>query len=111
LPKLYKPGLKFRNDEFYFELVAAFHRCVNDTSWTIAAMIECRPFNPLGGEDHDWRLAEGQAPFLVRRLREATEWGWGSLRVWNDDEIAPNRGFPPTPTQTWKSSSTSAKAR
>ena len=23
--------------------------------------------------------------------------GWGSLRVWNDDEIAPNTGFPSHP--------------
>jgi redox-sensitive bicupin YhaK (pirin superfamily) len=23
--------------------------------------------------------------------------GWGAIRVWNDDEIAPNTGFPPHP--------------
>jgi hypothetical protein len=23
--------------------------------------------------------------------------GWGPIRVWNDDEIAPNTGFPPHP--------------
>jgi hypothetical protein len=23
--------------------------------------------------------------------------GWGAIRVWNDDEIAPNSGFPPHP--------------
>ena len=23
--------------------------------------------------------------------------GWGAMRVWNDDEIAPNSGFPPHP--------------
>jgi redox-sensitive bicupin YhaK (pirin superfamily) len=28
---------------------------------------------------------------------DATRTGWGSLRVWNDDEIAPKTGFPPHP--------------
>ena len=29
---------------------------------------------------------------------------WGALRFWNDNEIAPNGGFPPHFTPTWKSS-------
>src|SRR6202023_1745894 len=28
---------------------------------------------------------------------DVTRMGWGALRVWNDDEIAPNTGFPPHP--------------
>jgi hypothetical protein len=27
--------------------------------------------------------------------------GWGSLQVWNDDEIAPYAGFPSTRRPTW----------
>ena len=58
-------------------------------------MIERRPFNKLGGEDHGWLKAKHH--FSFGDYEDATRTGWGSLRVWNDDEIAPNTGFPPHP--------------
>jgi quercetin 2,3-dioxygenase len=35
-------------------------------------MIECRPFNPLGGEDHDWSKAKHH--FSFAGYGDATEW-------------------------------------
>jgi quercetin 2,3-dioxygenase len=58
-------------------------------------MIERRPFNELGGEDHGWLKAKHH--FSFGEYENATRMGWGALRVWNDDEIAPNTGFPPHP--------------
>jgi redox-sensitive bicupin YhaK (pirin superfamily) len=58
-------------------------------------MIERRPFNKLGGEDRGWLNAKHH--FSFGDYEDATRMGWGSLRVWNDDEIAPNAGFPPYP--------------
>jgi redox-sensitive bicupin YhaK (pirin superfamily) len=58
-------------------------------------MIERRPFNELGGEDHGWLKAKHH--FSFGEYENAARMGWGSLRVWNDDEIAPNTGFPPHP--------------
>jgi redox-sensitive bicupin YhaK (pirin superfamily) len=55
-------------------------------------MIERRPFNELGGEDHGWLKAKHH--FSFGEYENAARLGWGSLRVWNDDEIAPNTGFP-----------------
>ena len=58
-------------------------------------MIELRPFEQLGGEDHGWLNAKHHFSFAgyldPRRMH------WGSLRVWNDDIIAPHTGFPPHP--------------
>lgn len=58
-------------------------------------MIELRPFGKLGGENHGWLEARHHFSFAnyydPRRMR------WGSLRVWNDDTIAPGAGFPPHP--------------
>jgi redox-sensitive bicupin YhaK (pirin superfamily) len=58
-------------------------------------MIEHRPFKELGGEDHGWLKAKHH--FSFADYSDPTRMGWGSLRVWNDDEIAPNTGFPPHP--------------
>jgi redox-sensitive bicupin YhaK (pirin superfamily) len=56
-------------------------------------MIEIRPFTELGSADHGWLKAKHH--FSFARYYDPDRLGWGALRVWNDDEIAPNSGFPP----------------
>ena len=58
-------------------------------------MIERRPFNELAGADHGWLRAKHH--FSLADDGDPARMGRGSLRVWNDDEIAPNTGFPPHP--------------
>jgi redox-sensitive bicupin YhaK (pirin superfamily) len=58
-------------------------------------MIERRPFNELGGADHGWLKAKHH--FSFARYYDPERMGHGALRVWNDDEIAPDTGFPPHP--------------
>jgi redox-sensitive bicupin YhaK (pirin superfamily) len=58
-------------------------------------MIERRPFNQLAGVDYGWLKAKHH--FSFAGSGDAARTGWGALRVWNDDEIAPNTGFPPHP--------------
>ena len=58
-------------------------------------MIERRPFAALGGADHGWLKAKHH--FSFARYYDPERLGHGALRVWNDDEIAPNTGFPPHP--------------
>lgn len=58
-------------------------------------MIERRPFSDLGGGDHGWLKARHH--FSFAGYYDPKNMGWGALRVWNDDEIAPNSGFPPHP--------------
>ena len=58
-------------------------------------MIERRPFNDLGGEDHGWLKAKHH--FSFAGYQDPSRMRWGSLQVWNDDEIAPYTGFPPHP--------------
>src|ERR1700730_13117187 len=54
-------------------------------------MIELRPFGKLGGADHGWLKAKHH--FSFGSHYDPGNMGHGSLRVWNDDEIAPNTGF------------------
>ncbi len=58
-------------------------------------MIERRPFEKLGGARHDW--LDTKHHFSFADYFDPQRMGWGALRVWNDDEIAPGTGFPPHP--------------
>jgi len=58
-------------------------------------MIERRTFDSLGGADHGWLDAKHHFSFADYRDRDRDQ--WGSLRVWNDDTIAPGTGFPAHP--------------
>ena len=58
-------------------------------------MIERRPFAELGGADLGWLKTRHH--FSFAEYHDPRRMGWGSLRVWNDDEIAAGSGFPPHP--------------
>ena len=58
-------------------------------------MIERRIFKELGGADHGWLKAKHH--FSFAEYYDPKRMGFGTLRVWNDDEIAANTGFPPHP--------------
>ena len=58
-------------------------------------MIKVRPFAGLGGANHGWLDAKHH--FSFGSHYDPNWMGWGNLRVWNDDAIAPRSGFPPHP--------------
>lgn len=58
-------------------------------------MIELRPFDTLGGANHGWLNAKHH--FSFADYHDPARTSWGNLRVWNDDIIAANTGFPPHP--------------
>ncbi|HUI17018.1 MAG TPA: pirin family protein [Alphaproteobacteria bacterium] len=58
-------------------------------------MIERRPFAELGAADHGWLKARHH--FSFAGYYDPARMNWGNLRVWNDDEIAAQSGFPPHP--------------
>src|SRR6266851_10394550 len=58
-------------------------------------MIERRPFEQLGGDNHGWLNTRHH--FSFAGYHDPKRLNWGALRVWNDDEIAPDTGFPPHP--------------
>ncbi|CAO3360339.1 pirin family protein [Azospirillum melinis] len=58
-------------------------------------MIELRPFESLGGENHGWLDAKHH--FSFANYHDRNRMNWGNLRVWNDDTIAPRTGFPTHP--------------
>ena len=58
-------------------------------------MIELRPYDSLGGGHHGW--LDTKHHFSFADYNDPHRVHWGDLRVWNDDEIAPQSGFPPHP--------------
>ncbi len=56
-------------------------------------MIDRRPFDSLGGANHGWLDAKHH--FSFASYHDSKRMGWGAMRVWNDDTIAPQTGFPP----------------
>lgn len=58
-------------------------------------MIEIRPFSGIGHADHGW--LDARHHFSFANYHDPARMGWGNIRVWNDDTIAPQTGFPPHP--------------
>lgn len=62
---------------------------------TQTAETELRPFESLGSANHGW--LDARHHFSFASYHDPARMNWGSLRVWNDDVIAPKTGFPPHP--------------
>ena len=58
-------------------------------------MIDIRPFASLGHADHGW--LDARHHFSFANYHDPARMGWGRIRVWNDDKIAGQSGFPPHP--------------
>jgi len=56
-------------------------------------MIDIRPFAGLGHANHGW--LDARHHFSFADWYDPARMGWGAIRVWNDDTIAPKSGFPP----------------
>ena len=58
-------------------------------------MIDPRRFEALGSVQTDWLHARHH--FSFGHYHDPDRMGWGTIRVWNDDEIQPGTGFDPHP--------------
>src|SRR5690606_2203108 len=58
-------------------------------------MLDTRKFGSLGHADHGW--LDARHHFSFADYHDPARMGWGAIRVWNDDTIAPRSGFPPHP--------------
>lgn len=56
-------------------------------------MIDIRKFEVLGSANHGWLDAKHH--FSFGDYHDPDRMGWGLIRVWNDDRIAPGTGFAP----------------
>ncbi len=60
-----------------------------------SAGIDRRSFDSLGHANHGW--LDARHHFSFASYYDPARMGWGAIRVWNDDVVAPNAGFPPHP--------------
>src|SRR5579875_937519 len=58
-------------------------------------MIQLHPCDGLGRFRNEWLNARHH--FSFGQWRDPARMGFGNLRVWNDDEVAPGTGFDPHP--------------
>jgi len=58
-------------------------------------MVEIRPFGGLGSFRNAW--LDTHHHFSFGEYHDPGRMGFGRLRVWNDDEVAPGAGFDPHP--------------
>jgi redox-sensitive bicupin YhaK (pirin superfamily) len=58
-------------------------------------MIDIRPFNSLGAANHGW--LDTKHHFSFADYHDPKRMGWGAIRVWNDDAITAQNGFPAHP--------------
>jgi redox-sensitive bicupin YhaK (pirin superfamily) len=58
-------------------------------------MIELRPHSQLGHINYGWLHTTHH--FSFGDYFDPARMGWGGIRVWNEDKIAPQTGFPPHP--------------
>ena len=56
-------------------------------------MIDIRPFDSLGHAEHGW--LDARHHFSFANYHDPSRMGWGAIRVWNDDTIGAQSGFPP----------------
>lgn len=66
---------------------------MTDIKTTNRLHIEARPFASLGKRDHGWLKPNFHFSFADHY--DPARMHWGNIRVWNDDEIAAQSGFPP----------------
>jgi quercetin 2,3-dioxygenase len=57
--------------------------------------LDIRRFDTLGHANHGWLNARHH--FSFADYHDPARMGWGAIRVWNDDTIAAQSGFPPHP--------------
>jgi quercetin 2,3-dioxygenase len=62
---------------------------------TTLSTIDRRPFSSLGHANHGW--LDARHHFSFASYYDPARMGWGAIRVWNDDAIGPQTGFPPHP--------------